>query len=184
MVVRQSSYLTHAFDCTLVKVLHCSLITWERRATASQDHLALSDKLVWRQHNRPRLYRRLILRSPSWTLCMGVGTWVTMWVVVTTPLMVSSTLASELEPPPLPSILTVMLLWSGMSVMGLTRLSARWKGSDDSSNGWMTLHMCKQRCKLPLTHRPAWCTTSSITLGLTLMLKSCKDLSFGEVSGA
>jgi hypothetical protein len=47
------------------------------------------------------------------------------------------------------------LLWSGMSVMGLTRLSTRWKGSDDSSDRWMTLHMCKWRCKLPSTHRLA-----------------------------
>jgi hypothetical protein len=42
-----------AFDCTLVKVLHYSLIGWERRTTASQDHLALTGKLIWRQHCRP-----------------------------------------------------------------------------------------------------------------------------------
>jgi hypothetical protein len=35
MVARRSGYLTRAFDYTLVKVLHCSLIGWERRATAS-----------------------------------------------------------------------------------------------------------------------------------------------------
>jgi hypothetical protein len=35
MVARRSGYLTRAFHCTLVKVLHCSLIGWERRATAS-----------------------------------------------------------------------------------------------------------------------------------------------------
>jgi hypothetical protein len=34
MVAGRSCYLTQAFDCTLVKVLHCSLIRWERRATA------------------------------------------------------------------------------------------------------------------------------------------------------
>jgi hypothetical protein len=34
------------------------------------------------------------------------------------------------------------------------------------------------------THRPAWCTTSSVTSGLTLMHKSYKDLSLGEMSGA
>jgi hypothetical protein len=49
--------------------------------------------------------------------------------------------------------LTSMLLWSGTSVMGLTMLSAQWKGSDDSSDEWMTLHTCKRRCKPPLTHR-------------------------------
>jgi hypothetical protein len=66
-----------------------------------------------------------------------------MRVVVTTPLTVTLSLAFEPEPPPLPDTLTSMLLWSGTSVMGLTRLSARWKGLDDSSDGWMTLHMCK-----------------------------------------
>jgi hypothetical protein len=69
-------------------------------------------------------------------------------------------------------------------LMGLTRLSVWWKGSDDSSDEWMTLHMCKWRCKPPSTHSLAWCTTSSITLRLTLMIKSCKDLSLGEVPGA
>jgi hypothetical protein len=48
MVTRRSDYLTLAFDCTLVKVLHCSLIRWERRATTSHDHLALTGELVWR----------------------------------------------------------------------------------------------------------------------------------------
>jgi hypothetical protein len=42
-----------AFDCTLVKVLHYSLIGWERRATASQDHLTLTRELIWRQHYGP-----------------------------------------------------------------------------------------------------------------------------------
>jgi hypothetical protein len=45
--------------------------------------------------------------------------------------------------------------WSDTSVLRLTRLSARWKGLDDSSDIWMTLHTCKQRCKPPSTHRPA-----------------------------
>jgi hypothetical protein len=31
---------------------------------------------------------------------------------------------------------------------------------------------------------PACCMTFLVTSGLTLMLKSCKDLSLGEVSGA
>jgi hypothetical protein len=53
MVARRSSYLTRALDCTSVKVLHCSLIGWERHATASQGHLALAGELVWRQHSRP-----------------------------------------------------------------------------------------------------------------------------------
>jgi hypothetical protein len=66
---------------------------------------------------------------------MGVATWVTMRVVVTSPLTVTPSLASELEPLPLLGTLTGTLLWSGMSVMGLTRLSARWKGLDNSSNG-------------------------------------------------
>jgi hypothetical protein len=46
MVVRRSGYLTRPFDYILVKVLHCSLIRWERRATTSQDHLALVGELV------------------------------------------------------------------------------------------------------------------------------------------
>jgi hypothetical protein len=62
-----------------------------------------------------------------------VPTQVTMRVVVITPLKVTPSLASELEP--LPGTLTGMLLWSGTTVMGLTRLSSQWKGSDDSSNG-------------------------------------------------
>jgi hypothetical protein len=155
MVARRSSYLTRAFDCIVVKVLHYSLIGWERCATASQDHLALVSELVWRQHNRTRLHHRLTRRSPSGTLGMGVATRVTMRVVVTTPLTIILSLDSESEPPPLPSSITGMLLWSGTSIMGLTRLSAWWKGSDDSSNGWMTLHMCKRRCKLPSTSRPS-----------------------------
>jgi hypothetical protein len=131
-----------------VKVLHYSLIRWESRITASQDHLALASELSWRQHSRPRLHHRLTLRSPSGTLGTGVATRVTMRVV-TAPLTVTPRLASDLEHPPLPSTLTGTLLWSGKSIMGLTRLSARWKGSDDSSDGWMTLHMCKRRCKPP-----------------------------------
>jgi hypothetical protein len=101
---------------------------------------------------------------------MGLATRVTMRVVVTIPLTVTPSLASELEPPPLSGNLTCMLLYSDTSVMGFTRLTVRWKGSDDSSDRWMTLHTCKRRCKLPLTHRPACCTTSSFTLGLTLKL--------------
>jgi hypothetical protein len=155
MVARRSGYLTWAFDCTLVKVFHYSLIRWERRTTASQDHLTITGELVWRQHSRSRLHRRLTLRSPSGTLGMGVASRVTMRVVVTTPLMVALSLASEHEPPPLPGTLTGMLLWSDTSVMGLSRLSAWWKGSDDSSDRWMNLHTCKWRCKLPSTHRPA-----------------------------
>jgi hypothetical protein len=136
-------------------VLHCSLIRWERRATASQDHLTLMGELVWRQHSRPQLHRRLTLRSPSGTLGMGLATRVTMRVVVVIPPMVTLSLASELEPPPLPSTLTGTLPWSGMSIMWLIRLSEQWKGSNDSSDGWMTLHTCKRRCKLPSTHRLA-----------------------------
>jgi hypothetical protein len=71
------------------------------------------------------------------------------------PLMVTPSLASELEPSPLLGTPTGMLLSSGMLVKGLTSLRARWKGSDNSSDGWMTLHTCKRRCKPPLTHRPA-----------------------------
>jgi hypothetical protein len=155
MIARRSGYLTRAFDYTLVKVLHCSLIGWERHATASQDCLAITGELIWRQHSRPRLHHRLTLRSPSGTLGTGVATQVTMRVVVTTPLTVTSSLASKPEPPPLPGTLTGTLLWSGTSVMGLTRLSARWKGLDDLSDRWMTLHTCKRRCKPPSTHRLA-----------------------------
>jgi hypothetical protein len=110
-----------------VKVLHCSLIGWERHATASQGHLALAGELVWRQHNRPRLHRRLTLRIPSGTLGMGVATWVTMRVTVTILLTVTLSLASEPEPLPLPGTLIGTPLWSGMLVMGLTRLSAWWR---------------------------------------------------------
>jgi hypothetical protein len=53
MVARRSAYRTQSFNCTLVKVLHCSLIGWERHATASLDHLALMGELAWRQHSRP-----------------------------------------------------------------------------------------------------------------------------------
>jgi hypothetical protein len=180
MVTRWSGYLTQAFDCSLVKVLHCYSIRWERCATASQDHLALTGELAWRQHSWPWLHCRRNLRSPSGTLGTGVATWVTMRVVVTTPLTVTPILATELEPPPLPGTLTGTLLWSSTSVMGLTRLSAQCRGSDDSSDRWMTLQPCKQKCKYPSAHRVAWHTTSSVTLGLTLMLKSCKDLSLGR----
>jgi hypothetical protein len=69
-------------------------------------------------------------------------------------------------------------------IMGLTRLTTLWRGSVDSSDGWMTLNTCKRRCKLPLTHRSACCMTSLATSGLTQMLKSCKDLSLEEVPGA
>jgi hypothetical protein len=80
MVTRRSSYLTRAFDWTLLKALHYSLIGWERHTTALQDHLPLAGKLVWRQHSRPRLHHRLTLRSPSGTLGVGVATQVTMRV--------------------------------------------------------------------------------------------------------
>jgi hypothetical protein len=138
-----------------VKILHCSLIRWERCTTASLDHLALMGELAWRQHSKPRQHYKLTLRSPSGTLGMGVATRVTMRVVVTTPFTVTPSLASEPEPPPLLGTLTNTLLWSGTLVMRLARLSAWWKGSDDSSDGWMTLHTCKWRCKPPSTHRPA-----------------------------
>jgi hypothetical protein len=155
IVATRFGYLTRAFDCTLVNVLHCSLIGWERRATASQDHLALTGELIWRQHSRPQQHRRLTLRSPIGTLGMGVATRVTMRVVVTTPLRVTPSLAFETEPPPLSGTLTGTPLWSGTSIMALTRLSTWWKGSEDSSIGWMTLHTCKWRCKPPSTNRPA-----------------------------
>jgi hypothetical protein len=101
MVARRSGYLSRAFDCTLMKVLHYSLIIWKRCTTTSQDHLALAGELAWRQYSRPRLDHMLTLRSPSETLGMGVATRVTMRVVIT-PLMITPSLASELEPPPLP----------------------------------------------------------------------------------
>jgi hypothetical protein len=93
-----------------VKVLHYSLIRWDRHATASQDHLALTGELVWRQHNRPQVHRRLTLRSPSGTLGMGVATRVTMRVVVTTPLTITLSLDSEPETSPLPGTVTGTLL--------------------------------------------------------------------------
>jgi phytoene dehydrogenase-like protein len=115
MVVRQSSYLTRPFDYILVKVIHYSLIGWERRATALQDHLALAGELVWRHHSKPRLHHRLTLRSPSWTLGMGLATQVTMRVVVTIPPTVTPSLASEPEALPLPGILTGTLLGANVS---------------------------------------------------------------------
>jgi hypothetical protein len=72
---------------------------------------------------------------------MGVATRFTMRVVVITPLTVTLSLASELEPPPLLGTLTGTLLWSGTSGTGLTRLSARWKGLDNLSIRCLTLHM-------------------------------------------
>jgi hypothetical protein len=78
-----------------------------------------------------------------------------MGVVVITLLKVIWSLASEPELPPLPGTSVGTLFWSGTPVMGLTRLSVWWKGSDDSSDGWMTLHICKWRCKPPMTHRSA-----------------------------
>jgi hypothetical protein len=78
---------------------------------------------------------------------MGVATRVIMRVVVITPHKVTSSLTSEPEPPPLLGTLIGMLLWSGTLVMGLMRLSARLKESDDLNDEWMTLHMCKRICK-------------------------------------
>jgi hypothetical protein len=37
--------------------------------------------------------------------------------------------------------------------------------------------MLKRCCVPPSTHRPASSTTSSVTMAVNLMLKSCKDLS-------
>jgi hypothetical protein len=153
MVARRFDYLTQTSDCTLVKVLHHSLIIWERCTTASQDHLTLTGKLVWRHHSRPRLHRRLTLRSPNGTLGMGLASSVTMRMVGTIPLTVIPSLASEPKALSLSGTLTDTLFWSGTPVMGLIRMSVRWKGSNDSSDRWMTLHMCKRRCKLPSTHR-------------------------------
>jgi hypothetical protein len=82
-------------------------------------------------------------QEPQWDTGYRGGYSGTMRVVVTTLLTVTKSLASEPEHLPLPGTLTSMLLWSSTSVMGLTRLSAWWKGSDDSSDEWMTLHMCK-----------------------------------------
>jgi hypothetical protein len=118
MVIRRSGYLTRPFDYILVKVLHYSLIGWERHATASQDRLALAGELVWRQHSRPGLHRRLTLRSPNGTLGMGVATRVTMRVVVTTTLTVTPSLASEPESSPLPGTLTGTLLWAVRQLWG------------------------------------------------------------------
>jgi hypothetical protein len=142
MIIRRFGYLTRPFDYIIVKGLHYSLIGWVRHATASQDRFALTGELIWRQHSRPLLHRRLTLRSPSGTLGMGVAPRVTMRVVVTTPLPVTPSLASEPKPPPMLGTLPGTLHWSGTSIMGLTRLSAPCKGSDDSSDGWMTFaHM-------------------------------------------
>jgi hypothetical protein len=91
----------------------------------------------------PRLHRRLTLRSPSGTLGMGLATRVTMRLIVTAPLTVTPGLASELEPPPLLGTSTGTFLWKGTSIIGRTKLSTRWKVSDNLSDVWMTLHTCK-----------------------------------------
>jgi hypothetical protein len=82
-------------------------------ATASQDHLALTGELAWRQHSGRRLHYRLTLRSPGGTLGTGAATRVTMRVVVITFLKGTSSSASEPEPLSLPGTLTGMLIWSG-----------------------------------------------------------------------
>jgi hypothetical protein len=99
MVARRSGYLIRAFNCARVKIWHYSLIEWERCAIASQDHLALTGELVWRQHSRPWLHHMLTLRSPSGTLGIGLATRVIMRMVVTIPLTVTPNLASESKPP-------------------------------------------------------------------------------------
>jgi hypothetical protein len=110
----------------------------------------IAGELVWRQHSRQQLHHRLTLRSPLGTGYGGGysghhegGSYY------------PSHGYPEPEPPPLPGTVTGTPLRSGTSIMGLTRLSARWKGSDYSSIGWLTLHTCKQRCKPPSIHRPA-----------------------------
>jgi hypothetical protein len=67
-------------------------------------------------------------QEPRWDTGYGVATRVTIRVVVTTPFTVTLSQASEPEPPPLPGSQTGTLLWSGTSVMELTRLSGQWKG--------------------------------------------------------
>jgi hypothetical protein len=49
-------------------------------------------------------------QEPQWTLGIGVATRVTMRVVVTTPLTVTPSQASESDPPPLPGTPTSTLL--------------------------------------------------------------------------
>jgi hypothetical protein len=158
------------FDCTLVKVLHCSLIGWERHATASQDHLALVVQLAWRQHSRPQLHRRLPLRNPSGTLGMGVATRVTMRVVVTTPLMVTPSLASKPEPLPLLGTWTGTPLWSGTSVMGIGRLEHQ---MDDFAH-------VQTEMQASIDSQTSMMHDSLVISELTLMFKSFKDLSLGR----
>jgi hypothetical protein len=101
---------------------------------------------LWRQRSMsPSAIESLLtLVSTMWTYLRGF-----IWTKSFPPsfrpttLTVTPSLASELEPLPLPGTSTGTLLWSGTSVMGLTRLSAWWKGSDDLSNEWMTLQPCK-----------------------------------------
>jgi hypothetical protein len=76
-------------------------------------------------------------RELQWDTGYGVGYSGHHEGKVTILLTITSSLASELEPPHLLGTLIGTLLWSGTSVIGLTRLSARWKGSDESSDGWM-----------------------------------------------
>jgi hypothetical protein len=155
IIVRQSGYLIQHLRYILVKVLHYSLIRWEWHATSSQDNCTLAGELVGRQHIMTRLHRRLTLRSISGTLGVRVAIRVTTRVVVNTPLMVTPGQASKLETLPPLGTQTGTLLWRGTSVMGQTKLSMWQRGSDDSSDRYMILQLCKQKCKHPLTYRPA-----------------------------
>jgi hypothetical protein len=110
----------------------------------------------WRSMSPSTIESLLTLVSMMWTYLRGL-VWMKSFSPSSgpTPLMVTPSLAFKSKPPPLPGTLTGTLLWSGTSVMGLTRLSTWWKGLDDLSNGWMTLQLCKRKCKHPSTHRPA-----------------------------
>jgi hypothetical protein len=65
-------------------------------------------------------------QEPQWDTRYGVATQVTRRVVVTTPLMVTPSLVSELKPPPLLGTLIGTHRWRGTLVMGLIRLSMLW----------------------------------------------------------
>jgi hypothetical protein len=151
----------------------CYSTNWRTCTIASQDHHALAEVLGGKKQDRLPL-------SPSGILGMGVAFQCIRRVVVHTILTVLLGQATEPKPLPLPSSTHGTIPSRGISVMGWTKQNARWRGSDGSRAGWMSLSVCRWRYTCPSSHRPSCCMASSTTLASTLMLKSYKDLSLGE----
>jgi hypothetical protein len=140
---------------------------------ASQDHHTPAGVPGGKQQDRLPL-------SPSGTLGMGIAFRDIKRVVVQTILTVPLGQAAEPEPPLLSSSPTGTTPSRGISVMGWTKQNTWWRGSDGSRVGSTSSSACRLRYTRSSTHRPTCCTASSTTSALTLMLKSCKDLSLGE----